>query len=251
MRCGVHGLAAGPDGSCALCRRGESARPSKKRLSPLGAALGLIAVLCVSAIGYTALRRAMTPAEPAVTAESSTPSEEPPAGEPDPEVAEKPEAAEQPEVAEAPAYERPQPAPEPTAAGDEAAALDTRVAATSPAPNPSVPATSVPAATATAAPASRIAAPEQLRSAMQRVPVTMYTTAWCKHCERARAFMRRNSIPFVEHDVEASDSAKQAQKRLNPAGGVPTIDIDGQVLVGFNEASALHALVAAAQRRMR
>ena len=63
--------------------------------------------------------------------------------------------------------------------------------------------------------------------------------------------MRANSIPFTEHDVEANESAGRKQKALNPRGGVPTIDIDGQVLVGFNEASVVQALANAAQRRMR
>jgi glutaredoxin len=250
MRCGVHGLAAGPDGACALCRRGESARPSEKRLSPIGILLGVIAALCVSAIGYTALRRAMAPSEPALTAESSTP-QEPAASETETEVAEEPEVAEAPGAMEAPADEPPLPAAEPAALDEQPAAPDPRAAALPPSASASAPTSGAPAPTSLASQASRTAAAEQLKAAMQRVPVTLYTTTWCKHCERARAFMRANSIRFVEHDVEASLSAKEAQKRLNPAGGVPTIDIDGQVLVGFNEASALHALVAAAQRRMR
>jgi glutaredoxin 3 len=209
----------------------------------MGIALGAIALLCVSAIGYTALRRALAPTKPALTTKSITPSDSATAAsETEPEVEETPELA---AVRDTP----PEPVAEPAAFSDAAAAFTATPALS---PSTSAFATSAPAPTPTTTSlVSRTAAAEQLRAAMQRVPVTLYTTTWCKHCERARAFMRANSIPFVEHDIEASESAKRAQKALNPAGGVPTIDVDGQVLVGFNEASALHALVAAAQRRMR
>jgi glutaredoxin 3 len=242
MRCGVHGLAAGPDGSCALCRRGKSVRPSEKRLSPLGIALGAIALLCVSAIGYTALRRALAPTEAALMTESITPSASTTAtSQTEAEVEETPELA---AVRDTP----PEPVAEPAAFSDAPAAFTATPALS---PRTSALATSAPApAPTTRSLVSRTATAEQLRAAMRRVPVTLYATNWCKHCERARAFMRANSIPFVEHDVEASESAKRAQKALNPAGGVPTIDVDGHVLVGFNEAKAIQALVAAAQRRM-
>jgi glutaredoxin len=241
-------LTTGPDGSCALCRRAESARPRPARLSPIGALLGLVAIACVSAIGYTALRRAIASPETALSAESSGPSQDPaPSTEPEQEPAETPES----EHAESqkPANEQPQPDLFP----DAAAIFDTPTA--TPAPSPSTTElaaiASAPAPKPSAPQPNRAAVAERLRAAMQLVPVTIYTTDWCKHCERARTFLRANSIPFVERDVEKSESAGRMAKALNPAGGVPTIDIDGQVLVGFDEASVLRALVSASQRRMR
>jgi glutaredoxin len=207
----------------------------------MAAVLGVIAFLCFSAIAYTALRRAMASGQPELQAESSVAYQDPSAS-----------GAPEPELAEAPDNERSEPEPDPFA--DAAAAFDTPAAAPSPSPTAEALAAAPPSALApssSAPSASSTAAAEQLRMAMQRVPVTLYTTTWCKHCERARVWMRANSIPFVERDVEASESAERARRALNPAGGVPTIDIDGQILVGFHEASVLRALLAAAQRRMR
>ena len=62
--------------------------------------------------------------------------------------------------------------------------------------------------------------------------------------------MRANAFSFVEHDVERSSEARASQRRLNPAGGVPTIDINGRVLVGFSEQSAAQAIVRSAERRL-
>ena len=74
---------------------------------------------------------------------------------------------------------------------------------------------------------------EELRTAMRRVSVTMCSTEWCPVRNRARDWLRTNGISFDEHDVDRSESARRRQSSLNPKGGVPTIDIDGEVMIGF------------------
>jgi glutaredoxin len=85
---------------------------------------------------------------------------------------------------------------------------------------------------------------------MQQVPVMMYTTSWCKVCDRARAFFRVNGVRVVEKDVDASPSASREQRGLNPSGSVPTIKIDERVFVGFSEQELTRALVTSAIRRL-
>lgn len=104
-----------------------------------------------------------------------------------------------------------------------------------------------PAAPATVAPPTA----EDVRAALKEVPITMYSTSWCPHCERARRWFRSNSISFVEYDVEANPDAKRAQRKLNPKGGVPTIDVDGVVEVGFSEQRVGKAISASVERRLR
>lgn len=87
-------------------------------------------------------------------------------------------------------------------------------------------------------------------AARRSVRVTLYTTAWCPHCTRARNWLRANDIKFTEHDIEQSASARRERDRVNPRGGVPTADIDGQVLVGFGEQDWGRAMASAAQRRL-
>jgi glutaredoxin len=241
MRCGVHGLEGGADG-CVLCRRKSSAKRSSGRLSPLAAALVAIAVCCVAAIGYTVFRRATDSAvsslqaEPSASVDSALSAGEPhteetgevPAPAPEP-VAETPELDAGP-----PSFETPPLRPPPSATAAAAAAAPAEAPASPPAPSP-----------------NQAPPPDRLRAAMQRVPITMYTTTWCGHCERARHWMRNNAFRFTEHDVEASEAAGRAHKALNPRGGVPVIDIDGEVLVGFSEAHVARALARAAERRMQ
>jgi len=94
------------------------------------------------------------------------------------------------------------------------------------------------------------AADPALAAAMREVPVTVYFTTWCPHCRRARAWLERRRIPYEGLDVELDLSAARELRELNPRGGVPTIVIDGQTMVGFDADEAERRLIAAARRRL-
>jgi glutaredoxin 3 len=81
-----------------------------------------------------------------------------------------------------------------------------------------------------------------------RVHVTMYTTRWCPVCARARSWLQRRGIPYDDHDVEASSAAAARHRALNPARTVPTIVVEGRVLVGFVEEELRTAVDTAAHR---
>jgi glutaredoxin 3 len=89
-----------------------------------------------------------------------------------------------------------------------------------------------------------------LEAAMQRVSIRMYTTQWCPRCREAKAWLAAHHQGYSELDVEASDGNRRAQRALNPAGGVPTIDVEGEVLVGFSAGSLDGAIRRAALRRL-
>jgi glutaredoxin len=109
-----------------------------------------------------------------------------------------------------------------------------------------------PRATATAVAAREPSGDREaaLRAAEQRVPITVYTTSWCPVCKRAKAWMQANAIPFTERDVEADPSAENARRALTSSNGVPTIDVDGEVIVGFSEGKVRRAIRNAAARRL-
>jgi glutaredoxin len=92
---------------------------------------------------------------------------------------------------------------------------------------------------------------EELRTAMRRVTVTMYSTDWCPVCKRARSWLLANGISFEELDVDRNESARLRQLSLNPKGGVPTIDVDGEVMIGFGPEHMQEVLRRAAERRAR
>jgi glutaredoxin len=74
------------------------------------------------------------------------------------------------------------------------------------------------------------------------VSVALYGATWCRYCRMAKAWLREHDVPFVEHDIDAEPSAREALRRLNPRGSVPTIDVEGEVLIGFSDVALQQAI---------
>ncbi|MBD3359523.1 MAG: NrdH-redoxin [Candidatus Buchananbacteria bacterium] len=65
--------------------------------------------------------------------------------------------------------------------------------------------------------------------------VIIYTTPTCPYCKQTKEYLKENEIEYQEMDV-ANDSAK-AQEMIDKSGqmGVPVIDIEGEMIVGFDK----------------
>lgn len=72
--------------------------------------------------------------------------------------------------------------------------------------------------------------------------VKVYSTATCPYCVMVKKFFEENSITFEEIDVSASQSAAQEMIKKSGQMGVPVIDIDGTIIVGFDRAGIKKAL---------
>jgi glutaredoxin len=90
-----------------------------------------------------------------------------------------------------------------------------------------------------------------LRAARDRVPIKLYSATWCGYCKKASAYMRQAGIAFDEYDIDHDSGAKEAVQRLNPRGSVPTIDVAGEVLVGWNPTRFEDTVARAARTRAR
>ena len=76
--------------------------------------------------------------------------------------------------------------------------------------------------------------PEDIR--LPHGGVVMYCTRWCPGCRRARAWFQSNHIDYIEVDIDVTPgSADQVKKWANGTRSTPTFDIDGTILVGFDE----------------
>lgn len=66
--------------------------------------------------------------------------------------------------------------------------------------------------------------------------VTVYSTPTCPWCTRAKAYLQSKNIPFA--DVDVSMDREKAMEMVKKSGqqGVPVIDIDGQIIIGFDQA---------------
>ncbi len=65
--------------------------------------------------------------------------------------------------------------------------------------------------------------------------IIIYSTPFCGYCKMAKEYLASKSIPFTEVDV-STDIAKQ-QEMIKKTGqyGVPVIDVDGTVIIGFDK----------------
>ena len=66
--------------------------------------------------------------------------------------------------------------------------------------------------------------------------VTVYSTATCPYCVRAKDFLKANNIEFTNIDVSNNEEAAKQMVEKSGQMGVPVIDIDGEIIVGFDKA---------------
>jgi len=72
--------------------------------------------------------------------------------------------------------------------------------------------------------------------------IKMYTTPFCKYCKTAKDFFVSKGIAFVEIDITKSHLAMKEMISKSRQMTVPVFDINGQILVGFNQVKIQRAL---------
>lgn len=72
--------------------------------------------------------------------------------------------------------------------------------------------------------------------------VTIYTTPTCTYCNMAKEYFAEHGVQYDAFDV-AKDLSKRAEM-VQKSGqmGVPVIDIDGEVIVGYDQPRIAEAL---------
>jgi len=65
--------------------------------------------------------------------------------------------------------------------------------------------------------------------------ITVYSTPTCPFCIRAKQFLKDNKMQF--EDIDVSENQDKAQEMIKKSGqmGVPVVDIDGEIIVGFDK----------------
>ena len=72
--------------------------------------------------------------------------------------------------------------------------------------------------------------------------VTIYTTPTCSYCTVAKNYFRQSGINFTEYNV--AQDLRRADEMVKKSGqmGVPVLDINGRIIVGFNKPEIENAL---------
>lgn len=72
--------------------------------------------------------------------------------------------------------------------------------------------------------------------------VTVYSTPSCAYCTMTKNYLRGKQIPFTEYDVSRYPAKADEMFRKSGQMGVPVVDVNGRVLVGFRPADIEAAL---------
>lgn len=64
----------------------------------------------------------------------------------------------------------------------------------------------------------------------------IYSTDWCGYCKMTKQYLTQKGVEFVEKNIEHDKDAHDElmQKIENDFRGVPVIDINGEIILGFD-----------------
>jgi len=72
--------------------------------------------------------------------------------------------------------------------------------------------------------------------------VKVYSTSTCSFCQKAKQFLDESGIEYESIDVSTDQKAAQEMIERSGQMGVPVIDIEGEIIVGFDKDKISQAL---------
>ena len=65
--------------------------------------------------------------------------------------------------------------------------------------------------------------------------VKVYSTSTCPWCIRTKQFLKENNVAFQDIDVSTNQEATEEMIQKSGQMGVPVLDIEGEIIVGFDK----------------
>lgn len=65
--------------------------------------------------------------------------------------------------------------------------------------------------------------------------VTVYSTPTCSWCNTLKTWLQKNNVSYIDIDISRNIKAAEDLMRRSGQQGVPQTDINGQIVVGFNQ----------------
>jgi len=72
--------------------------------------------------------------------------------------------------------------------------------------------------------------------------VKVYSTPTCPFCVRVKQFLKESMVSFEDIDVSVNNEAAQEMIKMSGQMGVPVIDIEGELIIGFDKEKIKKAL---------
>ena len=65
--------------------------------------------------------------------------------------------------------------------------------------------------------------------------VKIYSTSTCAYCETLKQYLESHNIKFESIDVSENKTALDEMVEKSGQMGVPVLDIDGEIIIGFDK----------------
>lgn len=65
--------------------------------------------------------------------------------------------------------------------------------------------------------------------------IIVYSTPACSYCHMVKDYLKEKGLEFIDKDVSKDESASQEMIDKSGQMGVPVIDVDGQIMIGFDK----------------
>ena len=65
--------------------------------------------------------------------------------------------------------------------------------------------------------------------------IKVYSTPYCPYCVTLKEFLKQHNFKFEDVDVSQDKQAQEEMIKRSGQMGVPVVDIDGEIVVGFDK----------------
>ncbi len=72
--------------------------------------------------------------------------------------------------------------------------------------------------------------------------VIIYSADWCAFCHAAKDYLDKKGVKYTEKNVEKDPAAGLEAVDKSGQRGIPVIDINGTIILGFDRPTIDHAL---------
>ena len=71
---------------------------------------------------------------------------------------------------------------------------------------------------------------------MSNPSVTVYSASWCAYCHAAKDYFDKIGVNYTDKDIESDAAFAEESVVKSGQRGIPVIDINGTIIVGFDRA---------------
>jgi len=65
--------------------------------------------------------------------------------------------------------------------------------------------------------------------------IIIYSTPSCPYCILAKEFFKKNDIEYIDYNVAEDIEKREEMIKKSGQMGVPVIDINGEIIIGFDK----------------